>query len=272
MPFSVVAAGVRNAAGGRDMAKSGVSAGRTLAAVASDVVAAGVRGAARRRDISESSLSAGRTLAAVASDAARGRQDRRMKVKLGNGLCTGALLFKSACGDYKLQVRKGPRGRGLFAARSFARGEDIATIAGYMETAAVSGRECWQWSHSEVFVMHPSCPEHLGILANTAAGKARNNARYVQSPTDGAPMLKLRATVRIAAGAEILASYGRGYANAINRSVLRQMEHWAASAEQLEQVAPVTFRRGAVKVMSCAKCGRRVTSAIRLSHAKMCKH
>ena len=132
MPFSVVAAGVRNAAGGRDMAKSGVSAGRTLAA--------------------------------VASDAARGRQDRRMKVKLGNGLCTGALLFKSACGDYKLQVRKGPRGRGLFAARSFARGEDIATIAGYMETAAVSGRECWQWSHSEVFVMHPSCPEHLGIL------------------------------------------------------------------------------------------------------------
>ena len=46
------------------------------------------------------------------------------------GKSTGALTYTGADGVRKLQVRQGTRGRGLFAADPFERGEIVTTVAG----------------------------------------------------------------------------------------------------------------------------------------------
>ena len=142
---------------------------------------------------------------------------------LARGRCTGALLLQTPYGLCKLQVRLGPRGRGLYAARPFKKGELIATIGGYLASEAEGGRECWQWTRNQVFVMeHPSL-EHLGTLANTAAGTCSNNARYScdrSCPNE----MHLRAIRHITEGEEILAAYGRGYGAVVKKRIASMKE------------------------------------------------
>jgi hypothetical protein len=189
---------------------------------------------------------------------------------LAKGRCTGARLLQTPGGLCKLQVRWGPRGRGLYAARPLKKGEIIATIGGYLASEAERGRECWQWTRNQVFVMeHPSL-EHLGSLANTAAGTCSNNARY--SCDRNCPYeMQLRAIRHIAKGEEILAAYGRGYVAVVKKRIASMKEDSDAREAHVAQVAPVKIRGGAAPAMICAKCGRRVKSATRLAHARFCQ-
>ena len=74
-------------------------------------------------------------------------------VILATGQSTGALLHPTPGGHFKLQVKRGLKGRGLFAARDVQRNEIIATIAGYVAPEAVDGSECWRLAQNKFFVM-----------------------------------------------------------------------------------------------------------------------
>ena len=94
------------------------------------------------------------------------------------GKCTGALTYPGADGVRKLQVRLGSRGRGLFAADHFNRGEIVTTIAGKVIDNCMcesEGRsfEVWHISKYQCFIMNYAllgADSGLGILANTAGG------------------------------------------------------------------------------------------------------
>jgi len=188
---------------------------------------------------------------------------------LANGKSTGALLLQTPGGQFKLQVRRGDRGRGMFATRPVDPREVIATIAGHVAPAAATGLECWQLARNKFFVMNPCSRQHLGILANTAAGADSNNARYV-SPRTTPNIMRLQATRKIAAGEEILASYGCGYAAKVKRKV-RQQKSEQIEMEGIEDlIAPIRIRAGAAQVILCDQCGKRVTNSSRLKHARMC--
>jgi hypothetical protein len=190
-------------------------------------------------------------------------------VMLANNKSTGALLLRNPGGQCKLQVRRGQRGRGLFAALPVNPGEILATIAGHVVSSVVNGCESWHLAKNKFFVMEPCSRQHLGILANTAARACRNNARYVVLRTN-TTVMQLRAARRIAAGDEILAAYGNGYAAAVTKRAEEERMLAAATAPDLELIAPIRWRPGAAKVMICAKCDRRVTPSIRIKHARMC--
>jgi hypothetical protein len=191
-------------------------------------------------------------------------------VILAKGKSTGALLLPTPGGHLKLQVKCGPKGRGLFAARDVLRNEIIATIAGFVAPEAVKGYECWRLAQNKYFVMEPSGRQHLGTLANTAAGSSRNNARYVFCRSNPRQM-KLRAIKRILKGVEILAPYGKGYAAVIKKRVVEDQVATAEYIQSVEDTAPIRYRAGAARVMLCAKCGKRVTDTIRINHALKCK-
>ena len=104
----------------------------------------------------------------------------KASVLLTKGEPTGAVLFRAADGVAKLQVRTGERGRGLFAAGFFKKGEIVTTIFGslvHSSAAVADTHERYQWSKDQVFVMqyHGS---HLGIFANTSASHVPNNCKY----------------------------------------------------------------------------------------------
>ena len=42
--------------------------------------------------------------------------------------CTGAIVYRAADGVGKLQIRMGDRGRGLFAASAFKKGDSITAV------------------------------------------------------------------------------------------------------------------------------------------------
>ena len=92
------------------------------------------------------------------------------------GKCTGALTYPGADGVRKLQVRLGSRGRGLFAADHFNRGEIVTTIAGKVIDnckceSEGQNLEVWHISKYQCFVMNYAllgADSGLGILANTA--------------------------------------------------------------------------------------------------------
>ncbi len=191
-------------------------------------------------------------------------------VILATGQSTGALLHPTPGGHFKLQVKRGLKGRGLFAARDVQRNEIIATIAGYVAPEAVDGSECWGLAQNKFFVMEPSSRQHLGSLANTAAGSSRNNARFVFCRSNPRQM-QLRAITRIQSGVEILAPYGKGYASVIKRRVVENQMATAEYIQSVDDTAPICYRAGAAKVMLCVKCGKRVTDSIRINHARMCK-
>jgi len=188
---------------------------------------------------------------------------------LANGKSTGALLLQTPGGQFKLQVRRGDRGRGMFATRPVDPREVIATIAGHVAPAAATGLECWQLARNKFFVMNPCSRQHLGILANTAAGADSNNARYV-SPRTNPNIMRLHATRKIAAGEEILAAYGCGYAAKVKKKVGQQKSEQIEMEEIKDLIAPIRIRAGAAQVILCDQCGKRVTNSTRLKHARMC--
>lgn len=94
------------------------------------------------------------------------------------GKSTGALTYTGADGVRKLQVRKGTRGRGLFAVDPFDRGEIVTTVAGKVIGNCKSEREgqsheLWHISKCQCFVMDYTLlgtDSGFGVLANTAGG------------------------------------------------------------------------------------------------------
>ena len=193
------------------------------------------------------------------------------RILFGGG-STGSVLHKAVGGQYKLQVRMGPRGRGLHAAGSFSKGQIIATAIGHIESTEdfnPGGRECVYWSKSATFVIDPGTREHLGVFANTAAGSGSNNARYVIN-RQNRHLVSLRATRRIAAGEEVLAAYGQKYvATVLQQQAVRKLQHLDA-VQAIDIAAPVVFTGGAVARMLCAKCGSKVKASNRRTHARCC--
>jgi hypothetical protein len=100
------------------------------------------------------------------------------------GKCTGALTFPGADGVRKLQVRWSTRGRGLFAADNFKRGDIVTTVAGEVVDSCESKshkHEVWHISKCQYFVMNYAflgADSGLGILANTAGGSGMHLASY----------------------------------------------------------------------------------------------
>jgi hypothetical protein len=189
-----------------------------------------------------------------------------------SGKSTGSVLHKAVGGSFKLQVRKGSRGRGLHAACSFYKGEMIATASGHIESSenfSPSGRECLHWSKSEIFVMDRGTQDHLGVLANTAGGSGKNNARYICN-RQNKRFVSLRATRRIPAGEEILAAYGQKYVATVlqQQDVLKSLLLDAVHA--IDIAAPVVVAGGAVARLLCANCGSRVKANNRRTHARCC--
>jgi hypothetical protein len=95
------------------------------------------------------------------------------------GKCPGALLLDAADGVRKLRVHRGIRGRGLFAASHFRKGDIITNVQGAVvsNVGIKSGQEVFHWSNTKVFVMDYDTlgpKTGLGILANTAGAQGNN--------------------------------------------------------------------------------------------------
>jgi hypothetical protein len=101
------------------------------------------------------------------------------------GKCTGALTFPGADGVRKLQVRWGTRGRGLFAADAFKRGDIVTTVAGeVVDSDKIIGHkhEVWHLSKNQCFVMSHALlgvDGGIGIFANTAGGSGMHFASHM---------------------------------------------------------------------------------------------
>ena len=191
---------------------------------------------------------------------------------LARGKCTGALLLPAANGVGKLRVRNGDRGRGLFAASPFKKGDVISCITGSLVSSIDAMQsphsEKLQWSKHHVFLMEHTGANY-GIFANTAASTAVNNAKYVCNRRNNT-VIRLCATRSIVAGQEILAPYGKLYVSRIKTAVKLQAEWQLENARTIASMAPVVMAGGAVVRMLCAKCGKRVTAATRKRHARFC--
>lgn len=191
------------------------------------------------------------------------------------GKCTGALTFLGADGVRKLQVRRGTRGRGLFAVHAFKKGDLITYVSGAVVSSSVSsnpGQEVFKWSKTNNFVMDYAAMgagSGLGILFNTAGGTGENNAKYRCNRTEN--VLRISAIRNIAPGEEILAAYGRSYVSKINNAVQKETAIQLQHMNHVDNVAPVVWCKGAVARMLCAKCRKALTSANRLTHARFCK-
>ena len=190
------------------------------------------------------------------------------------GKCTGALTFIGADGVRKLQVHKGPRGRGLFAAHAFVKGDRITPVLGTLVDSCVNispDQEVFQWSKKKTFVMNRDALDAesgLGILVNTAGMTGKNNAKYSCNRIDN--VMNICATCNIVPGEEILAAYGRSYTSNINIAVKKQHAAQLQYMNIVDSVAPVVLCKGAVARMLCAKCRRKLTPANRLTHARFC--
>ena len=190
------------------------------------------------------------------------------------GKCTGALTFLGADGIRKLQVRKGPRERGLLTVDALVKGEHITTVMGTLidNCSNISPcQEVFKWSKKTMFVMNHDAlvaGSGLGILVNTAGMTGKNNAKYSCNRIDN--VLNICATCKIAPGEEILAAYGRSYSSKINVAVKNQNEKRLQHKYLIDKDAPVVLCKGAVARMLCAKCRKKLTSGNRLTHARFC--
>ena len=187
------------------------------------------------------------------------------------GKCTGALLLDAEDGVRKLQVRRGIRGRGLFAASAFRKGEIITNIPGAVVSNIdiKSGQEVFHWSKTKAFVMDYDTlgpTTGFGILANTAGATGKNNAKYCCNRS--ALSMRLSATRPIAPGEDILVPYGHSYSSKIHIAVEKQVTE---TQNLLDEVAPVVVCNfGAVKRLLCANCRKVVNDSNRLTHARCC--
>jgi hypothetical protein len=194
----------------------------------------------------------------------------KASVLLTKGEPTGAVLFRAADGVAKLQVRTGERGRGLFAAGFFKKGEIVTTIFGslvHSSAAVADTHERYQWSKDQVFVMqyHGS---HLGIFANTSASHVPNNCKYSCNRRQK-DVMNLVASRNIVPGDEILASYGKSYVGRIKKAVIRQKKQQDDAALTLSDAFPLVAQ-GAVNVFRCAMCCRVVKKNVRRTHLRCC--
>ncbi len=184
---------------------------------------------------------------------------------------TGAILYRAADGVRKLQVRVGNRGRGLFAASSFKKGDTVTMVAGVLMDAenpnVAQHSEMYQWSKGQVFVMEPA-EGALGIFANTAAFDGTNNARFFCNSRN--QTMRIRAERTILAGQEILVPYGRTYVSQVKKAVKLQNCRIREDRCRADMRAPVVVAGGAVVRLLCEKCGKRVTRHSRHRHARCC--
>jgi hypothetical protein len=184
---------------------------------------------------------------------------------------TGAILYGAADGVRKLQVRVGDRGRGLFAASLFKKGDIVTEVAGVlMDTQnpnVVQHLEKYQWSKSQVFVMNPA-KGALGIFANTAASVGINNARFLCNRRN--QTMRIRAERNILDGQEILVPYGRTYASQVKEAVRLKNCRILEDRCHNDVTAPVVVAGGAVARLLCAKCRKRLTKNSRQTHARCC--
>jgi hypothetical protein len=189
---------------------------------------------------------------------------------LAKGESTGAIMFRAADGVAKLQVRTGERGRGLFAAGSFKKGDIVTTVFGHLAHTSDeidSTSERYQWSKDQVFVMqfHAS---HLGIFINTSASHLPNNCRFSCSRRQK-QIMNVVATRNIAPGDEILAPYGSAYVTRIKNAVICKKKHQDVAERTMNAAFPA-FVQGAVTVFRCANCGKIVKKSVRKTHGRCC--
>ena len=184
---------------------------------------------------------------------------------------TGAILYRAADGVRKLQVRVGDRGRGLFAASLFKKGDTVTMVAGVLmdiqNPNVPQHAEMYQWSKGLVFVMEPA-EGALGIFANTAASDGTNNARFICNRRNQG--MRIRAERTILAGQEILVPYGRTYVSRVKKAVKLKNCRILEDRCHFDVTAPVAVAGGAVARLLCAKCGKKVTKKSRHRHARCC--
>ena len=184
---------------------------------------------------------------------------------------TGAILYRAADGVRKLQVRVGDRGRGLFAASLFKKGDTVTMAAGVLmdiqNPNVPQHAEMYQWSKGQVFVMEPA-EGALGIFANTAASDGTNNARFICNRRNQG--MRIRAERTILAGQEILVPYGRTYVSRVKKAVKLKHCRILDDRRHIDVTAPVVVAGGAVARLLCEKCGKRVTKNSRHRHARCC--
>jgi hypothetical protein len=194
----------------------------------------------------------------------------KASVLLAKGEPTGAVLFRAADGVAKLQVRTGERGRGLFAAGYFKKGEIVTTIFGslvHSSDAVAETHERYQWSKDLVFVMQYQ-ESHLGIFANTSASSLPNNCKYSCNRRQK-EIMSLVATRNIVPGDEFLAAYGKSYVGRIKKAVIGKKKRQDVVAQTLNDAFPLVAQ-GAVNVFRCAECGRVVKKNVRRTHQRCC--
>jgi hypothetical protein len=147
-----------------------------------------------------------------------GRGNRRtLEQRLAAGVATGALRVRCASGA--VRVRLTLHGRGLEAATSFARGEEIAFMTGQLcelgQTDAWPEGELFHVRAGACLLLRPPSLQELANLVNTAGGRGGNNAEL---RLDRRTLrVRLLATRRIRVGEPILAAYGAGYTAELTR-------------------------------------------------------
>ena len=113
-------------------------------------------------------------------------------------------------------------GKGLFAVRTFKKGEVIGYYRGELLSTAEHNRRygstdddhapySLQASNSKGRIVDASCSRHLMSMANGSRRRSNANARFVDymRPSDGA--VKVQATKTIKKNEEIIIHYGRDY-------------------------------------------------------------
>ena len=134
--------------------------------------------------------------------------------RLAGGMATGATKFKTSEGTGVLRVRKGERGRGLFAVSPIKSGRDsadcvcmllIAPLCLGHQIALGRGRivskvedapdsQHYEWPGRRIFAFDAPSDGNLAVLVNapgTLTGRPLSNARYVRK-IQGTPMIKVR--------------------------------------------------------------------------------
>jgi hypothetical protein len=135
--------------------------------------------------------------------------------RLAKGMATGATKFKTPKGTGVLRVRKGKRGRGLFAVSPIKPGIDcagcvfvllivllclehlIATGTGRIVSKVEDAPDSqhYEWPGKRIFAFDAASDANLAVLVNapaTLTGSPLSNARYVRQLQGPTPMIKVR--------------------------------------------------------------------------------
>ena len=132
---------------------------------------------------------------------------------------------------------------------------------------------------SQFFRCTPPTPGLPGLFANTASRALNecNNARFVIDRSKLRPKVSIRLTKAIAAGTEILVSYGKLYASVLKQKIaavaagqVRYGVDTVASADlQVEDPPPASTSNPRMK-RKCALCARSYWPRQQLGHCTRC--